>query len=417
MGRFSYLTIDFNSYFASVEQQMNPALRGKPIAVVPVMSDTTSAIAASYEAKAFGVKTGTRIWEAKRMCPGLILVPARHELYVDIHEQLKEEVQNHVPLLSTGSIDEFTCKLIGDECEPANARKIALNMKAGIMKNVGECLNSSIGVAPTRLLSKIASDMQKPNGLTLLEQKDLPHILFPLTLTDLPGIASNMEARLHKAGITSVEQLLSLEPKAARHVWGSVGGERYWYELHGVDVPKSDEGRRSVGHSRVLAPKMRGKDDARFVARSLLLKCATRIRRLELVAGGFGLAVHPDYGSVSREPIVHESKISPTQDSFTLLEYLDQFWDELPKRSGPFRKVSVWLYRLSDEGKRARDLFVETRPDGFTKQETLWRSIDKLVARYGRETVTLASQKNLGLQYLGAKIAFTRVPDAQEFRE
>lgn len=415
MGRFSYLTIDFNSYFASVEQQMNPALRGRPVAVVPVMSDTTSAIAASYEAKAFGVKTGTRIWEAKRMCPGLVLVPARHELYVEIHERLKEEVQNHVPLLSTGSIDEFTCKLIGDECEAQNARKIALNMKAGIKKNVGECLNSSIGIAPSRLLSKIASDMQKPNGLTLIEQKDLPHILYPLQLTDLPGIASNMEARLHRAGITSIEQLLALEPKAARHVWGSVGGERYWYELHGVDVPKREDGRRSVGHSRVLSPKMRDRDNARFVARSLLLKCATRIRRLELVAGGFGLAAHPEYGN--REPFVHESKISATQDSFTLLEHLDQFWNEMPKKSGPFRKISVWLYRLSEEQKRERDFFVETRPDGFTKKEMLWRSVDKLVARYGRETVTLASQKDLGLQYLGAKIAFTRVPDAQEFRE
>ena len=417
MGRFSYLTIDFNSYFASVEQQMNPALRGRPIAVVPVMSDTTSAIAASYEAKAFGVKTGTKIWEAKRMCPGLVLVPARHELYVDIHERLKEEVQNHVPLLYTGSIDEFTCKLIGDECAPANARQIARNMKAGIKKNVGECLNSSIGIAPTRLLSKIASDMQKPDGLKLIESKDLPHVLYPLKLTDLPGIASNMEARLHKAGITSIEQLMSLEPKAARHAWGSVGGERYWYELSGVDVPKGEDGRRSVGHSRVLSPRLRKKDDARFVVRSLLLKCATRIRRYGLVAGGFGLAVHPDYGSRNREPLVQESKISPTQDSFTLLGHLDQFWNELPERSGPFRKVSVWLYRLSEENKRERDLFVETRPDGFTKKEVLWRSVDKLVARYGRETVTLASQKDLGLQYLGAKIAFTRVPDAQEFRE
>jgi hypothetical protein len=89
----------------------------------------------------------------------------------------------------------------------------------------------------------------------------------------------------------------------------------------------------------------------------------------------------------------------------------------LPKHGGPYRKASVWLYRLSEEGKRARDLFVETRPDGFTKKEILWRSVDKLIARYGRETVTLASQQNLGLQYLGAKIAFTRVPDAQEFRE
>lgn len=415
MGRFSYLTIDFNSFFASVEQQMNPQLRARPVAVVPVMSDTTSAIAASYEAKACGVKTGTRIWDARRMCPGLILVPARHELYVEFHEKLKEEVQNHVPLLSTGSIDEFTCKLIGDECAPANARRIALNMKAGIRKHVGECLNSSIGIAPTRLLSKIASDMQKPNGLTLIEQKDLPHILYPLQLTDLPGIAANMEARLHRAGIRDIQTLMALEPKAARLVWGSVGGERYWYELHGVDVPRNDEGRRSVGHSRVLSPRMRDAENARFVARSLLLKCATRIRRYELVAGGFGLSVHPEYGG--REPVVQESRISPTQDSFTLLAHLDRFWNELPKRSGPYRKVSVWLCRLAEADKRPRDLFVETRPDGFTKKEILWRSVDRLVARYGRETVTLASQKDLGLQYLGAKIAFTRVPDAQEFRE
>lgn len=224
-----------------------------------------------------------------------------------------------------------------------------------------------------------------------------------------------MEARLHRAGIRDIRTLMSLEPKAARLVWGSVGGERYWYELHGVDVPRNDEGRRSVGHSRVLSPKMRDAENARFVARSLLLKCATRIRRYELVAGGFGLSVHPEYGS--REPIVHESRISPTQDSFTLLAHLDQFWNELPQRRGPYRKVSVWLFRLTDADKRARDLFVESRADGFTKKEILWRSVDKLVARYGRETVTLASQKDLGLQYLGAKIAFTRVPDAQEFRE
>ena len=414
MGHFSYLTIDFNSYFASVEQQMEPRLRGRPVAVVPIANtDKTCAIAASYEAKAFGVKTGTRIWEAKELCPDLICVPARHDLYVDVHEKLKAQVENNAPILFTGSIDEFTCKLIGDECEPDNARKIARSIKSSIRNNVGECLTSSIGIAPTKLLSKIASDMEKPDGLTLIEQHDLPHILHPLKLTDLPGIARGMEARLHRGGVYDIASLLALEPKEARHIWGSVGGERYWYELHGVDIPGTEHGRRTIGHSRVLSPDMRSPGRARIVSRALLLKAGTRLRRYDLAAGAFGLAAR----RADQPSLVAEATFSPTQDSFTLLEILDDLWRQFPRSREPFKKVSIWISRLSPVEKRARDLFIETRPDGFTKKEVLWRSVDKLVARYGRETVTLASQKDLGLQYLGAKIAFTRVPDAQEFRE
>jgi DNA polymerase-4 len=414
MGRFSYLTIDFNSYFASVEQQVEPRLRGRPVAVVPIANtDKTCAIAASYEAKAFGVKTGTRIWEAKELCPDLICVPARHDLYVDVHEKLKEQVENNAPILFTGSIDEFTCKLIGDECEPNNARKIARNIKSSIRNNVGECLTSSIGIAPTKLLSKIASDMQKPDGLTLIEKQDLPHILHPLKLTDLPGIASNMEARLHRGGVRDIASLLSLEPKEARHIWGSVGGERYWYELHGIDIPMLQTGRRTIGHSRVLSPDMRTPGRTRIVSRALLMKAATRLRRYGLAASALGLSARRAH----QPSLVAETTFSPTQDSFTLLEILDDLWRQFPRSREPFKKVSIWISRLHPVDTRSRDLFIETRPDGFTKKEILWRSVDKLVARYGRETVTLASQKDLGLQYLGAKIAFTRVPDAQEFQE
>lgn len=169
-----YLILDFNSYFASVEQQENPRLRGKPVAVVPADTDTTCAIAASYEAKAFGVKTGTRIYEAKRMCPGLILVPARHDIYVEYHRRWLEEVNNHLPVLREMSIDEACCKMIGDECEEENALAIAQRMKAGIRKNVGDCMKTSIGIAPTLLLAKIASNLQKPDGLTVLRTEELP---------------------------------------------------------------------------------------------------------------------------------------------------------------------------------------------------------------------------------------------------
>ena len=119
------LFIDFNSYFASVEQQLVPELRGRPIAVVPVMTDSTCAIAASYEAKAFGVKTGTGIREAKQMCPGLVCVKARHDAYVYYHDLLKKEIDRHIPILSVESIDEMACELYGAYHAPDRAVELA----------------------------------------------------------------------------------------------------------------------------------------------------------------------------------------------------------------------------------------------------------------------------------------------------
>jgi DNA polymerase-4 len=103
-----WLFMDLNSYFASVEQQERPELRGKPVAVVPMMTDSTCAIAASYEAKAYGIKTGTPIYEAKQMCPGLRCVLARHDLYVDYHHRILEEVVKHTPINKVWSIDELS---------------------------------------------------------------------------------------------------------------------------------------------------------------------------------------------------------------------------------------------------------------------------------------------------------------------
>src|ERR1700749_798670 len=111
--RLRWLFLDLNSYFASVEQELVPSLRGRPVAVVPVVADTTCCIAASYEAKTFGVKTGTQVGEAKRMCPGIELVEARHELYVDYHNRNVEAVETVVPVASVMSIDEIACRLVG----------------------------------------------------------------------------------------------------------------------------------------------------------------------------------------------------------------------------------------------------------------------------------------------------------------
>ena len=111
----NWLFVDLNSYFASVEQDDRPELRGRPVGVVPMMADTTVCIAASYEAKAYGVKTGTVVADAKRMCPGLVLVEARHEIYVDYHHRIVEAVESCLPVTAVCSIDEMACRLMGRE--------------------------------------------------------------------------------------------------------------------------------------------------------------------------------------------------------------------------------------------------------------------------------------------------------------
>ncbi|RPI67424.1 MAG: DNA polymerase, partial [Ignavibacteriae bacterium] len=176
------LFIDFNSYFASVEQQTRPELRGKPVAIVPVMADTTSAIAASYEAKAFGVKTGTKIAEAKQMCPGLQLVQARHGIYIEYHHRLVEAVESVIHVERVMSIDEMACSLTGRMCKRENAVELAHEVKRVIARDVGEFMKCSVGIAPNDYLAKTATDMMKPDGLVVIEQEDLPNVLYSLEL-------------------------------------------------------------------------------------------------------------------------------------------------------------------------------------------------------------------------------------------
>jgi DNA polymerase-4 len=183
-----WLFLDLNAYFASVEQQERPELRGVPVGVVPVMADTTSLIAASYEAKAFGIKTGTGVAEAKILCPKIRLVEARHAQYVRYHHAVVEAVDSCVPVDAIASIDEMVCRLTGSQKEIPVAVALAEKIKRTIKEKAGAYLKSSIGLATNRFLAKLASDMQKPDGLTILKKSELPGSLYRLTPRDLPGI-------------------------------------------------------------------------------------------------------------------------------------------------------------------------------------------------------------------------------------
>ena len=234
-----WLYLDLNSYFASVEQQLNPALRGKPVAVGPEKVNSGTIIAASYEAKAFGIKTGMKVGEARQRCPGLIFADGDHSRYANCHEKIIAEVWRHIPVTHVCSIDEVACRLLDNENGCDQAMALARRIKAAIRANVGECLSSSVGIAPSRLLAKMAADMQKPDGLTVIEARDLPHALLPLSLRDIPGVGPRMEARLNARGITTMAQFLSQNPQQAGSAWGSVVGTRLWHALSGLDLPDS----------------------------------------------------------------------------------------------------------------------------------------------------------------------------------
>src|SRR5246500_3915803 len=177
----NWLFVDLNSYFASVEQEVRPDLRGRPVGVVPMMADTTCCIAASYEAKALGVRTGTIVADAKRMCPDIVLVEARHDLYVDYHHRVVEAVESCLPVTAVLSIDEMACRLMGRERPLLAALELGPRVKSRIHERVGPLLRSSVGLATNRYLAKIASDMEKPDGLVALPLAVLPEALPPLT--------------------------------------------------------------------------------------------------------------------------------------------------------------------------------------------------------------------------------------------
>lgn len=216
------LYVDFNSYFASVEQQIRPELRGKPIGVLAVMAETTCCIAASYEAKAFGIKTGTGVRDARKLCRDIIFVEARPPLYVQYHHKLIAIVESCTHVEHVLSIDEMVCKLTGSQQNKENALKLANKIKRALVKEAGEYIRCSIGIAPNTFLAKLASNMQKPDGCVVIEQHDIPQKLYSLTLRSLTGVGRSMEGRLNQYGLNTMEALYAANKQQLRTAWGSI---------------------------------------------------------------------------------------------------------------------------------------------------------------------------------------------------
>lgn len=410
------LYLDFDGFFASVEQLARPELRGRPVGVVPfAAAEHTCVIACSREAKAYGVKNVMPIREARALCPDIVLVPQSPDLYRRAHNALLSEIMAASPIDAVKSIDELTCLIA--PADRADPQALGRRIKARIRDHIGPVVTCSIGYAANRQLAKMACKAGKKagdaygDGSMLWHPADMPTPLLAVPLADVPGVGGRMERRLAAAGIHDTAGLLATAPKQMRALWHSVAGERLWYALHGYDVQAQPSERGMYGHGRVLPPTDRSPGHAQAASRLLLVKAARRMRRDGHYAGGLMLWLD----LIDREPWGATLSLPAVRDDQAVLTALAALWRRaaLPPNARIMR-VGVTLTDLTPASERQTDILLDD-DDARRRWEAATDAIDRLNRRYGRTVVSLGPWAPPAGGYAGGKISYTRIPRAEDF--
>ncbi|MEZ5047711.1 MAG: DNA polymerase IV [Chitinophagaceae bacterium] len=246
------LFIDMNSFFASCEQQENVAWRNKPLAVCGNHSNSVI-IAPSKEAKLYGVKTGMRLKEAQALCPHIISVAPHSSIYRKYHIGVMNVLRSFADNVIPKSIDEAVLNLNEYELVYPDMHKLALDIKRAIQTQVGDWLTCSIGIAPNTFLAKLATDLQKPDGLVEINKENIDSILEKLDLMDLPGIAEKWNKKLQLAGIKNPKQLRHTSPEVLKKIMGGIIGYYWHYRLNFAEVDYYSNGYKSMSAVRTLS--------------------------------------------------------------------------------------------------------------------------------------------------------------------
>ena len=402
------LAIDFDSFFASVEQQDRPELRGRPVGVAPILAESTGLIAVSGEAKKLGLKRNTRVAEARQLCPGIVIVESRPGVYIDYHRRLKAIIESCVPVKKIQSIDELECELTADfAADPARARQLAFAIKAKIAREAGDHVRCSIGIGPNWFLAKVASDMEKPNGLVVIDDADIPGKLLHLKLTDFCGIGEAMEQRLRAAGIDTVAQLYRTTAAELRAVWGSVEGARFHAWMNGGLQERAPTEHNTIGHGHVLPPAGRNSETALAVLHRLLQKAAMRLRHTGHYAGRLSASVR--YTDDTRWG--DDRHFNETQDTLHFTHVLNSLWAARPRahqRLAPLQ-IGIVLGDLLEGTAHTGDLFAAETENTRTR---LHSAVDTLNKTFGKNSVYFGGAHG-ATDYAPMRIAFTRIPEPE----
>lgn len=397
--------VDLNSYFASVEQAERPELMGLPVAVVPMMAETTCCLAASYPAKAKGVKTGTLVKDARRLCPNIVFIEADHRKYVSYHHKIIAAVDRCLPVWKVFSIDEMAIQLFGKEQNLNFATAKAYEIKKRILTEVHPALTCSIGIGPNRYIAKIASDMQKPDGLTIIQSEELPQRLYNLELRDFPGIGARMEDRLIRARCFTGQMLCEKSPTELRQLWGGRLGEDLWRLLRGEELDELETKRGSIGHSRVLAPDSRTPECAWSHLVALTSKAAMRLRDEGFYARTLHLFLKFLQRGIGTSYWEKKVKFLETQDTGIFLKELTNLWEQSPKQN--IFKISIVLSSLVPAQKHQLSFFEDPR------RPQLMSAMDRLNKMYRKNIVVFGTSIELK-RMSHAPISFGHIPRQYE---
>lgn len=349
------LHIDLNSCFATIEQQANPLLRGKPIAVAAYTAPSGCILAPSVEAKLMGIKVGMRVKEGKLLCPNLIVLPPDPWKYRSIHLKLKKLLSDYTADLTPKSIDEFVLNLEGFPAFDRGAKLVAGEIKKRIKSEIGDWLTVSIGIAPNRFLAKTAAGLHKPDGLDEINRSNFQTIYMDLALTDLCGIKTKNAARLNNYGIFTVGDFYQASIKTLMAAFASVTGH-YWYlRLHGWEIDDVLFGRHSYGNSYALPRQLIKEEEITPILMKLTQKMSQRLRQAGYLAKGVHVSVL--FGEGTHWHRGRKSGLTLFETSEIYRQVLKIFRDCPYKK--PVSNLAVFCFDLQSADKLQLEMFAQ----------------------------------------------------------
>lgn len=375
------LHLDMDSFFAMVEQQANPYLRGKPIGITK-QEGRSCVIAASVEAKKFGVKTGTSVWEARKLCSEIIFVPSDFEKYFSVTKHFVEIVSQFTPLMEVFSIDEVFLDVTETQALFGGPFFIALKIKQLINEEIGGWATGSVGVSYNKLLAKLASEQHKPDGYFEIDEENRDEILGKINLYDICGIGWRLTPRLLNAGVRNLLQIREMPDDILQATFGpfwSVELKRLsWGVDHSPVIPSTEiPDMKSVSRTFTLFKNTREEREIKQTMRNLCEEAARKIRDMEMLTRQVGIDIRGDNQGASGHKTL-KYYLDDGQEVFDLVWQIYQKWSW----SFSVRFIGVWLGLLEKRKYLTQDLFPWKR-----RKAKLLEAMDKVNKRYGEFTV------------------------------
>jgi len=382
--------IDLNSCFAIIEQQANPLIRYKPVAVAAYDSPGGAVIASSYEAKALGIKLGVNVREARLLSKDVIVMMPDPEKYFDAHRRFKKVLLNYTDEVTPKSVDEFIVDFRGSRAvqRGKSLADIGLDIKQDIKQALGEYVTVNVGIGTNRFLAKLAAGLHKPDGLDIITGENLREVYEGLELIDLPGINTRYRARLNVAGIYTPLQFLDAPLDVLRkQVFKSIVGLHWYLRLRGHEIDNVDFGRKSFGQQYALGQKTSDIQELSRLLMKLCEKAGRRLRGSGFIGGGIHLWLNFENRMYWAQGYKLKKDVYSTQDIFLAAQRL------LNTAAIPARvtNIGVTVFNLHPANPEQLGLFDDSRLD----TRSLARAADMVNDRYGEFTIVPAIMANM----------------------